>query len=134
MKIAVVGSRTVSDYEFVKFILDQHVDADVDIIISGGANGADALGERYAYEFCSNDPVIFPANWKRFGRRAGFLRNQEIVDECDIVIAFHDGVSKGTKNTISLAKRADKPVLVFGCEVDPKTFEVLEYFTLDEDK
>ena len=56
-----------------------------------------------------------PADWKRYGKRAGPLRNTEIVRQADMVIAFWDGRSRGTRNTIDKALRAGKSVRIFSC-------------------
>ena len=80
------------------------------LIVSGGAKGADALAERYARE--NIIPMdVNPPNFK-FGRSAFFIRNQEIVDTSDHIIAFPTGDSRGTYNTISKARKAGKPITV----------------------
>ncbi len=56
--------------------------------------------------------VEHPADWKRLGKRAGFARNQTIVDDCDEVLAWWDGKSRGTAHTIGMARKAGKPVTV----------------------
>jgi len=58
--------------------------------------------------------LVIPANWEKYGLRAGFLRNTEIVAEADEVVAFWDGESKGTQDTIKKAKEAGKLKVVFG--------------------
>ncbi len=78
MVIAVVGSRSFTNYSLVEEVLDRFT-VSTDILVSGGAKGADTLAERYANE---NDMEIvkFLPNWKRYGRKAGFLRNKTIVE------------------------------------------------------
>jgi hypothetical protein len=99
MKVAVVGSRSFNDYEQVKRVLDQY---SISLIISGGAKGADKLAERYAKE--NNIPTsIYLPNYDEFGKRAPLIRNDKIVDEAELVIAFWDGESRGTKYTIMKA-------------------------------
>ena len=73
-------------------------------IVSGGASGADALGERYAKER-GYPCAIFSADWGQFGRRAGPLRNKLMSDYADYLICFWDGKSKGAKNMIETAKK-----------------------------
>jgi hypothetical protein len=69
------------------------------------------LGERYAKE--QNIPImIFKPDWKRFGRGAGPARNKTIVENADCVIAFWDGVSKGTQSTINIAKKLNKKLRI----------------------
>lgn len=53
--------------------------------------------------------VIFIPDWKKYGRSTGIRRNKDIIDNSDIVVAFWDGESRGTKNSINQAKKADKP-------------------------
>jgi hypothetical protein len=104
MKLAIVGSRSFDDYDLVKQKLKG---LDVTEIVSGGAKGADSLAEQYAKE--NNIPIkIFKPDWSRFGRSAGMVRNKDIVDYSEKVIAFWDGESKGTKNSIYLSKRQGK--------------------------
>lgn len=80
-------------------------------VVSGGAHGADSIGEMWAHQH--GIPVkIFPADWENQGRKAGILRNIEMGDYADYLIAFWDGKSKGTHHMISYMKRLDKPVQV----------------------
>lgn len=103
MKLAVVGSRTFNNYELLKTKLDSiHMNNKIDMIISGGAKGADSMAEKWSKE--NNIPTnIFIPEWNKYGRRAGYIRNVDIVRNADEVIAFWDGLSKGTKHSINLA-------------------------------
>lgn len=108
MNVAIVGSRTFDNYLLLKETLDIINDCNnIKMIISGGARGADKLGERYAKE---NDieTLIFIPDWKKFGKSAGFIRNKDIVENSDKVVAFWDGKSKGTLSSINLAKKLNK--------------------------
>lgn len=108
MKLAVIGSRGFNNYELLKYYLDKiNSIKPITQIVSGGAYGADNLGEKWAKENKIETNIIYP-NWKLFGKKAGFLRNQTIINECDNVIAFWDGESKGTKNSIDLANKCNK--------------------------
>lgn len=80
-------------------------------IVSGGAIGADKLAEKYANEN-KYEKIIFKPDWKRYGNGAGAVRNREIINEADIVIAFWDGESKGTKNSIDIAQKYNKKIIV----------------------
>ncbi len=108
-RVAVIGSRNFSDFKLLKVYLGRFFYPFV--LISGAAKGADSLAERYA-DVVGLEKKIFPANWDKHGKRAGFLRNKKIVKNCDVVVAFWDGESKGTKNTIDLAKEAGKKVYI----------------------
>jgi hypothetical protein len=110
MKIAVVGSRDFNNYELMKTELDK-IRQEITKVVSGGARGADTLAERYANE--NNIPLeVFEADWKNLGKRAGFTRNNTIVVNCDMVVAFWDGKSRGTKHTIDLANGYHKKLMV----------------------
>ena len=127
MKIAVVGSRDFIKESAVEAFIDQilmmeyknfpcnpyHDLTNKDIIIvSGGARGID----KYAETFANRNAIktkIFEANWNRYGKGAGFIRNQLIIDEAHKVIAFWDGKSKGTKHSIDLAIKGNKPIDIY---------------------
>lgn len=111
MKYAIVGSRTFNDYKLLEKILDNIIKSD-DCIVSGGANGADKLAAKYARERNLELIEIFP-DWS-IGKHAGPLRNQDIVNKCDKLIAFWDGQSKGTKNSIDLAQKSGKLLRIIG--------------------
>jgi hypothetical protein len=112
MKLAVVGSRDFSDYELLKSKLDIiHKTQIITLIISGGAQGADSLAEKWAKENNVKTSIFYP-DWNQFGKSAGYKRNVEIVKNADAVIAFWDGTSKGTKITIDLAKTLEKSHVV----------------------
>lgn len=111
MKLAIVGSRTFTDYNKMKKEILKAVNIeDVELIVSGGAQGTDALAERFAEEYNIPTNIIYP-NWI-IGRQAGIMRNARIVDESDRVIAFWDGKSRGTKFTINYCKRCNKDIVV----------------------
>ena len=108
MKVAVIGSRGFDDYEMVKTALSP---LKITLLISGGAKGADLLGERYANEN-NIETLIFKPDWKKHGAAAGVLRNTYIVNNADTIIAFWDGESKGTKDSISKAKKLEKNIII----------------------
>ena len=110
MILGIVGSRGFSDYEKLQFVL-MSVKSPIDMIVSGGAKGADSLARRYALE---NDIPLeeFLPDWNKHGRSAGYKRNQDIVRHSEGVIAFWDGQSKGTLHSINIAKEMGIPVYV----------------------
>ncbi len=111
MRYAIIGSRICTSRKFVFPILDRMLRAG-DIIVSGGAKGADSLAEEYA-EQKEFTVVVYKAMWDLYGKSAGFKRNVQIIDDADEIIAFWDGKSKGTRHSINLAKAAKKPVHVY---------------------
>ena len=109
MKIAVVGSRSFNDYDYMTSILNNI--EDITLIVSGGASGADRLVEMYADQNNINK-LILKADWGKYGKSAGMIRNKDIVDTAEYIIAFWDGVSKGTKHMIDIANRKGIKVYV----------------------
>lgn len=108
MKIAIVGSRDYQHLERVhQYIRDCLVHEDV--IISGGAKGVDTYAAEYG-RYVLLDVVVFYPEWSKYGKAAGMIRNQAIVDAADKVVAFWNGKSKGTADTIAKARKAGKPV------------------------
>jgi predicted Rossmann-fold nucleotide-binding protein len=103
MKILVCGGRDYKNVSAVRHALTAlHAKNPITLIIEGGAPGADRLAREWAE--ANNVPVqTFEADWKRFGRRAGPLRNKRMLDEGkpDGVVAFPGGT--GTANMIDLA-------------------------------
>ncbi len=114
-RVVIAGCRNYNDYnEANKFIDNCLVNIRKEneiIIVSGGARGADALGERYAQE---NGFKIerHPAKWEEHGRAAGPMRNKVMAENCDYVICFWDGESSGTRSMIFYAKAFNKPIKI----------------------
>lgn len=116
MKVAVVGSRTMADEKYLDAVLDRCRSIwGAFTVLSGGARGADTLALGWARE--RNLPFkLFAANWGKYGRRAGPLRNPAMVEAADAVVAFWDGVSPGTRSTIEIAKELKRPVYIYPLE------------------
>jgi len=112
MKIAIIGSRTLTNYELFKAKCDTILSNSKSItIISGGAKGTDRLAEKYAAEKCI--PIlIYRANWDLHGKSAGMKRNILMLNDCTHVIAFWDGNSSGTLHMISQARINGKKLRV----------------------
>jgi hypothetical protein len=109
MKVAVIGSRSFADYGLLCRTLDAI--PELSTVVSGGAPGADSLGERYADERGLATQIHRP-DWRRYGRGAGKVRNRTIVDASDLVVAFWDGSSAGTKHALDYARTRGTPVQV----------------------
>lgn len=110
MNIGIIGSRGFNNYELLNETMSQYINQ-VDVVVSGGARGADSLGEKWAKEN-GKETLIFKPDWNKFGKRAGFIRNQDIVKNSQIVIAFWDGKSPGTRSSIDLCERHKIPVKI----------------------
>lgn len=114
-RILVAGCRFYENYQeaeaYIDFCLQNINKAAALIFVSGGCCGADRLGERYA-ENHGYAIERYPADWERYGKAAGPIRNQQMVDACDYVICFWDGKSRGTKSTIDFACTAKKPIRI----------------------
>lgn len=81
-------------------------------IISGGARGADRAGEMWARS--NKHPLrVIPAQWGKHGKMAGYMRNRDMVEIADALVALWDGTSKGTWHTIELAKHKGIPVVIY---------------------
>ncbi len=110
--VAIIGGRNFNDYEFLRSVMNQlHEKQPIDLVVSGGACGADTLGIQWAKE-CGIKTKIFLPNWNKFGKSAGFKRNTDIVDAAHVVVAFWDKKSRGTQDTIKKAKALGKLVYV----------------------
>lgn len=122
-KVAVIGSRKFEDYDLLKKELDKIYN--ISCIVSGGASGADSLAENYAEEN-NIETLIYKADWNdmsepcvvgknpygEYNKLAGFKRNTQIVEDADLIVAFWDGISKGTKDSIDKAKKLNKKIIV----------------------
>jgi len=110
MKVLVCGSREWIDYPAVRDRLAR-LPGDTEII-HGGASGADFWAKLSARHLGLPEQA-FPADWRTHGKRAGILRNLQMLDECpDLVIAFQVNGSRGTQHTIDEARRRGIPVEV----------------------
>lgn len=123
MRVLVCGSRGFEDVVLMRAVFENTVRGCAEyynqppVIVEGCARGADSLAERVAGEF-GLDVEHHPADWSK-GRGAGFARNIEMLDSgVDVVLAFWDGASKGTKHTIDQAKARGIPVEMWHRDTD----------------
>jgi len=117
MKVIIAGSRGIVDYSFVVAAIEagiQHLGITPTEIVSGGARGVDQLGERFAREKGIIIKKFIPY-WNTLGKKAGMLRNKDMGDYADCLIALWDGESRGTKQMIEYMKSLNKPVCVLEC-------------------
>lgn len=107
VKVAIVGSRGITAVD-----LSLYLPKNCCLIVSGGARGVDTIAEQYAKAHGIETLIIRP-DYAKYGRSAPIRRNDIIVDNADMVLAFWDGSSHGTKYTIDYAKRMGKPVKIY---------------------
>lgn len=122
LRLAVVGSRDYLDYQEFSSLLQLLLrtwSGPVELV-SGGARGADSLASRYSQDHRLSIRVFW-ADWNQHGKAAGMIRNREIVQYSTALVAFWDGESRGTANSISLAKRAGIPTFVFNTKTKVRT-------------
>ncbi len=106
MKLAIIGSRNCPPID-----IEAHLKYIPDTIISGGAKGADT----YAREFAQKHDlklIEFLPEYDKYGKGAPLVRNKLIVENCDCVLAFWDGRSRGTKFTLDYAREKNKPIKI----------------------
>jgi len=103
VRTIIAGSRSCYDYAALCYAV-AHCGWPVSAVLSGGARGVDALGERWAK---ANGVHLerYPADWNRYGKAAGCIRNEEMAQHADALVALWDGSSRGTKHMIETAYR-----------------------------
>jgi hypothetical protein len=117
VNIAVVGSRTYKNEDYIlnnilETLKKENLSIENIVVFSGGAKGVDTIAAESMKEMGAKVNEIIP-NWKKYRKAAGIVRNKELVSNADIVIAFWDGRSRGTKNSINLAKKYKRKLYVF---------------------
>lgn len=117
-KLVICGSRDIKEdvtpyISVIDSLLKDKVETHRIVIISGCAKGGDLIGEKYA-ELKGYEIHRYPADWNRYGKSAGYKRNEKMVAVGTAILAIWDGKSKGTKHTIDIARKAmyNKPVRV----------------------
>jgi len=103
MKVIIAGTRTLTNWQFFVDLLDTIDRSEWTEVVSGGAKGADEFGERYA-EMHKIPLKVFPADWNKYGNAAGPIRNKQMAEYADALVAVWDGKSRGTKNMIDTAR------------------------------
>ena len=108
MILGVIGSKDFNDFSLLAGILDSR--NDISMIISGAAAGTDTLARRYARSRNIRFEE-FPPDYNNFSEQAKHVRDRMIVQSCDQVIAFRDGICEGTEFTVQYAEKLGKPVI-----------------------
>lgn len=114
-KLIVAGGRDFNDYillheKLMELASTTYRDYEVSIV-SGMARGADALGHRFA-QVEQVECYEMAADWDRYGKRAGFMRNEDMGRFADGLLAFWDGKSRGTQHMIEFMRKLGKPTHV----------------------
>lgn len=112
MKLGVIGSRNFTDTEYAEKCINEIREVyNFTSLISGGARGADHMAEVYSAKH--NIPIkLFLPDWNKYGKAAGFLRNTDIVKSSDIILAFWDGKSRGTLDSLRKAVKLHKIIII----------------------
>lgn len=113
MRVAIVGTRDSNMFHLSEII--RRIPAQTSLIISGGAIGVDTLAEQAAEQLGIGFSEILP-DYKKYGRHAPLIRNQDIVDSADLVLAFWDYRSRGTAFVLAYCIEKQVPVQVYGAE------------------
>lgn len=122
MKVIIAGSRSASRLSLVEYgmrqLLDKYKPRSPIVVLSGTAKGGDTLGEEWALKHGATIQR-YPADWDKFGKSAGYIRNTKMANDAYILLAIWDGKSRGTKNMIECMDSRTKPYLVinFGGEL-----------------
>lgn len=127
MKTIIAGSRNLTDtvtiLNLIKGIVEKYK-IEITEIVSGGAKGIDKIGEMYAE--INNIPLtIFKANWNKNGKKAGFIRNEEMSKYGEILIAIWDGESTGTKHMIDCAKK--EKLIIYICYMKGQKYDDIPF-------
>lgn len=124
MKVIIAGGRDFNNVTVMATTLNnlQDVDHVIEIekltLICGMARGADLTAYKLFREV--GLPIkMYPADWDKYGKQAGFIRNTQMADVADMLIAFWDGESRGTAHMINTMKQQHKSVFVFNYEGTP---------------
>ena len=107
-RVIIAGTRYFNDYAVLCAVCDRLLADKVKqgfqiVIVSGGCAGADMLGEAYAKER-GYQVKRYPAQWERYGKKAGRIRNAEMANNADALIAYWNGESRGTRHMIETAR------------------------------
>lgn len=120
MRVIVAGSREINvAVEYLSVIVIES-GFTPSVIISGHARGADKLGEDWA-KLHDIPCEKYPADWDKYGKRAGFMRNEYMASKADALIALWDGNSRGTKHMIETMQKLKLPIFIWRSDVDNHT-------------
>lgn len=119
MKVIIAGTRTINNYAIVKKAIES-ASFEITEIVHGDCRGVDRLGKQWAKENGIKQ-IPFPTKWELYGNRAGSMRNEEMGQYADALIAIWDGKSRGTGHMIWYMKEVvKKPVKIFSSKIKLK--------------
>ena len=136
MKVAIVGSRSINDQMFVEYLFRcfTYIFGKPTKIISGGARGIDTFAENFGHSY-NIELQIFKPDWAKYGKKAGFIRNEDIIKNCDICLAIWDGESPGTKHDLELCEQYKKDLVLFNLKESTQgTFHGFYYKQYDKEQ
>ena len=113
MNLIIADCRDFTDRDFIYERIDSFIKeyGEPDLIIEGGASGVDRIAGEYARDH-NISLKIFKADWNKYGRAAGPIRNEEMAKHGTHLLAFWDGKSRGTKNMIETARLYGLTVII----------------------
>lgn len=128
LRILITGSRDWDDWKCILRVFEEFADYDDVVLVSGACpTGADYLCEQFA-EMLGWYVERHPADWRKYGKRAGFIRNADMVNlGADLCLAFIKNNSKGATMTAKLAEKAGIPTEVFRAEDDFRGVSLREH-------
>lgn len=104
--VLICGSRSIKTLNLDYYIDPDHIGA----VVTGGAAGVDTIAENWAKKH-KKEWVCYLPQWDVYGKRAGLMRDEDMVNFCDVCIAFWDGQSRGTLYTIEYCKQIGRPYI-----------------------
>lgn len=112
-KVIIAGGRNFNNFPLLRTKMDEFLVNKIKthqiVIVSGGARGADTLGEKYG-KLKGFKIIRIKANWNKHGKAAGFVRNKEMLDIANGVVCCWDKVSKGTGHLVKITKQTSTPI------------------------
>lgn len=125
MKIVIAGSRDITSQDLIDRYADILDDKyDITHVISGRAKGVDTCGETWANKH-NKDIIYFPADWDKHGKKAGILRNLEMLKQADIILVIMHNDSRGSTHMASIAQTSGKPTYVYNTDTkEGKKFNI----------
>jgi len=122
MKLGIVGSRSLSSNKIRQYVFDllDKKRSELECIVSGGAKGPDSFAYEWTYQR-GGKFILYRPDYEKHGKGATFIRNSLIVKDSDVIVAFYDGKSRGTMDSIKKARKSGKKLVIL--TFSPETSE-----------